>query len=200
MDFGDLKLTKIQSGSWSSLFDYHAFTTVKESKSEPIFFSESSRTFLLLAKSFPDEHFRNFSASRSGDRRVISSSGTSCDGFWSCKIVKRFVGFERVWLYYLFLFFFFLPLFLETLSLHVEGIVSWSILIVPDLTFYYYGASKLDGWRFLTTWNSWIVWLWKLKSVRPGLSRRDCLHAEDTRPDRPFHNFSAFRSGDRRSS
>ena len=40
----------------------------------------------------PDEPFPNFRASRSGDRRTLCSSGSSCDGFWSYKIVKGFVG------------------------------------------------------------------------------------------------------------
>ena len=41
---------------------------------------------------FPDEPFHNFIASRSGDRRILCSSRTSHDGFWSSKNVKRFVG------------------------------------------------------------------------------------------------------------
>ena len=42
--------------------------------------------------SWPDEPFHNFGALRSGDRRVLCSSGTSCDRSWSSKIVKGFVG------------------------------------------------------------------------------------------------------------
>ena len=44
------------------------------------------------ASCFPEEHIHNFRASRSGDRRMLCSSETSCDWFWSSKIVKRFVG------------------------------------------------------------------------------------------------------------
>ena len=40
----------------------------------------------------PDEPFHNLRASRSGDRLILCSSGTSCDWFWSSKIVKGFVG------------------------------------------------------------------------------------------------------------
>ena len=40
----------------------------------------------------PDEPFHNFGTSRSGDRRILCSPGTSCDGFGSSRIVKEFVG------------------------------------------------------------------------------------------------------------
>ena len=40
------------------------------------------RTFFpLKLKDVPDEPFHNFRASRSGDRRILFSSGTPCDGF-----------------------------------------------------------------------------------------------------------------------
>ena len=42
-------------------------------------------------RSWPDWPFHSFKASRSGDQRILSSSGTSCDGLWSSKIVKRSV-------------------------------------------------------------------------------------------------------------
>ena len=42
----------------------------------------------------PDTPFHNIKATRSGDSRVLSSSGTSCDGFLSYKFVKRSVGFQ----------------------------------------------------------------------------------------------------------
>ena len=41
----------------------------------------------------PDRPFHNFIASRLGDRRILFSIRTSCDGFWSPKIVKRSVGY-----------------------------------------------------------------------------------------------------------
>ena len=40
----------------------------------------------------PDRPFRNFRAWRSGDQQILCSSVTSCDGFWSSKIVKGSVG------------------------------------------------------------------------------------------------------------
>ena len=40
----------------------------------------------------PDESFHNFRASRSRDRRILCSTRTLCDGFWSSKNVKEFVG------------------------------------------------------------------------------------------------------------
>ena len=58
--------------------------------------SQDKQSWLLQFKFgywFPDELFHNFRASRSGDRRVLCYSGTSCDGFWSSEIVKGFVGF-----------------------------------------------------------------------------------------------------------
>ena len=48
-----------------------------------------------LRKQVPDGPIHNFSASWSGDRRVLCSSGTSCDGFWSSKIVEGFVGYSN---------------------------------------------------------------------------------------------------------
>ena len=39
-----------------------------------------------------DKPFPNFKASKSVDRRTLCSSGTSCDGFYSSKIVKGLVG------------------------------------------------------------------------------------------------------------
>ena len=47
------------------------------------------RSFRIM---LPDKHFPNFRASRSGDRRILFSSGTSFHGFWSSRIVKEFVG------------------------------------------------------------------------------------------------------------
>ena len=46
----------------------------------------------LIVRSGPDQHFHNFRASWSGDRPNLCSSGTSFDGFWSSKFVKRSVG------------------------------------------------------------------------------------------------------------
>ena len=46
-------------------------------------------------RSLPGEPFHNFRASRPGDRPILCSSGTSCDGFWSSKIVKGFVGYRN---------------------------------------------------------------------------------------------------------
>ena len=46
----------------------------------------------VSCSSKPDEPFHNFRASRSGDQRVLCTSRTSCYGFWSSKIVKGFVG------------------------------------------------------------------------------------------------------------
>ena len=43
-----------------------------------------------------DEPFHNFGAWRSGDRWILCSSGTSCDGFGSSKIVKGFVGWPHI--------------------------------------------------------------------------------------------------------
>ena len=40
----------------------------------------------------PDKPFLNFRASRSGDRRILCSSGKSCDGIRSSKIVTGSVG------------------------------------------------------------------------------------------------------------
>ena len=45
-----------------------------------------------LYQSFLDRPFHNFKTSRSGDKRILFSSGTSYDGFWSFKIVKGSVG------------------------------------------------------------------------------------------------------------
>ena len=43
-------------------------------------------------KQMPDEPFHNFRASKSVDRRILCTSGASCDGFWSSNIGKWFVG------------------------------------------------------------------------------------------------------------
>ena len=43
----------------------------------------------------PDEPFHNFKALKSVDRRILFSSGTSCDGFLSSKIGKGLVGRRR---------------------------------------------------------------------------------------------------------
>ena len=43
-------------------------------------------------ENFSDWLFHNFQAFRSGDRRVLFSSETSCDEFWSTKFVKGPVG------------------------------------------------------------------------------------------------------------
>ena len=40
----------------------------------------------------PDEPFHNIGALKSVDRRILCSSGTSCEGFKSSKIVKGLVG------------------------------------------------------------------------------------------------------------
>ena len=48
----------------------------------------------LHTRRIPDEPFHNFRASRSGDRQILFSSGTSCDGFWSSKIGKKFVWYS----------------------------------------------------------------------------------------------------------
>ena len=40
----------------------------------------------------PDEPLNNFSASKSVDRQILCSSGTSCDGFQRSKIEKGLVG------------------------------------------------------------------------------------------------------------
>ena len=40
----------------------------------------------------PDRPFCNFRASKSGDRLLLCSSETSCDGFWGFKVAKRSVG------------------------------------------------------------------------------------------------------------
>ena len=46
-----------------------------------------------VRQTVPDEPFLNFRASRSGDRRILCNSRTSCNGFWSVKVVKGLVGF-----------------------------------------------------------------------------------------------------------
>ena len=58
-------------------------------------FLKRLRTSLICNGSYceyPDKPFHNSGASISGDQQILCSSGTSCDGFWSSKIVKRFVG------------------------------------------------------------------------------------------------------------
>ena len=42
-----------------------------------------------------DRPFHNFRASRSGDWRILWSSGTSCGGFWISKVVKVSVGWSH---------------------------------------------------------------------------------------------------------
>ena len=41
----------------------------------------------------PDRPFHNFRAPRSGDRRILCSSGESCDGFLSTEVAKKSVGY-----------------------------------------------------------------------------------------------------------
>ena len=43
-----------------------------------------------------DEPFLSFRASRSGDRRILCSLGTSCCAFKSSEIVKGLVGYWRI--------------------------------------------------------------------------------------------------------
>ena len=45
-----------------------------------------------LQLAIPDQPFRHFRASRSGDELIFCSSKTSCNGFWSSNIVKGSVG------------------------------------------------------------------------------------------------------------
>ena len=55
-------------------------------------FSPRRSRWMSKWRAQPDEPFQNFWASRSEDHRFLCSSETSCDGFWSFKIVKRVVG------------------------------------------------------------------------------------------------------------
>ena len=56
------------------------------------YFQDKKHLRSALLYGIPDLHFPNFSASRSGDHRILCSSGTSSDGFCSSNIVKGFVG------------------------------------------------------------------------------------------------------------
>ena len=51
-----------------------------------------SSAWLAACPNIPDRPFHNFRSPRSGDRRISSSSGMSCDGIWSFKVVKGSVG------------------------------------------------------------------------------------------------------------
>ena len=62
----------------------------------PRFFKDNmvgaKNILIFWTLSHPDRPFRNFRASKSVDRRKLCSSLTSCDGFWSSRIVKGLVG------------------------------------------------------------------------------------------------------------
>ena len=57
------------------------------------YLKQNSQIWIYYVCKHPDEHFRNFSASRSGDRRVIlCCSGTSCEDFEAAKLWKGSSG------------------------------------------------------------------------------------------------------------
>ena len=53
--------------------------------------------FELYTIRLPDRPFHSFRAASSGDRGILCSSGTSCDGFWTSKFVKGSVGYQTYW-------------------------------------------------------------------------------------------------------
>ena len=113
----DLKAAAIDKNiskafNWYSNYVFvHSISNQKNPRPEPFLLSPKicwcllvriSRSYVVSWLGFwdssarwalPDEPFHNFRASRSGDRQMLCSSGTSCDGFWSSKIVKGFVGY-----------------------------------------------------------------------------------------------------------
>ena len=52
--------------------------------------------FYVVQKRHPDEPFPSFRGSKSVDRRILCSSGTSRDGFESSEHVKGLVGMQRI--------------------------------------------------------------------------------------------------------
>ena len=66
----------------------------KDARSKSYFPQTSATTQLIWQRGSqqPERPFRNVRASRSGDRPVLCSSGTSCNGFRSWKFAKRSIG------------------------------------------------------------------------------------------------------------
>ena len=85
-DFVTLNLWYVRSGDlcWQLAVIFHSLGRENNIAAQPV---------VVSAHHPPDEPFYIFRALRSGDRRILRSSGTSHDGCWSSKVVKGSVGF-----------------------------------------------------------------------------------------------------------
>ena len=85
----------------------------------------SSCCWLFPPPTQPDRPFHNFRVSTSGDRRNLCTSGTSCDGFWSFKIIKRSVRYCPLYVERTFIC---LPYWVSDSTLYAK--VNWILILL----------------------------------------------------------------------
>ena len=88
------KLTKVLSGIFPSFSRQR--TTIIPLSMLAGWFRVFFVCYLPRSMILPDRPFFNFRASRLVGLQILCSSGISCDGFWSSKIVKRSVGYDCI--------------------------------------------------------------------------------------------------------